>query len=220
MNPRVSLQKTAAMTLTEVLVVIAVVAVLLILLSPWQEPRAEGKARQIDCVNNLKQIGLAYFLWAGDHDGKFPMQVSVTNGGTMELTADGRDAWLNFLVMSNELNTPKVLWCVADRDQVTATNWTSDFSAANISYFVGLDASTNHPQMFLSGDDNFAIGGVPVKSGLLEVSTNAHITWTAKRHVNQGNIGLSDGSVASVTDSALANLLHQTGVATNRLAIP
>jgi prepilin-type processing-associated H-X9-DG protein len=83
-----------------------------------------------------------------------------------------------------------------------------------------MDADQGHPQMLLSGDDNFAIGGVPVKSGLLELSTNAPITWTAERHVNQGNIGLVDGSVASVTDSGLADLLRQTGVTTNRLAIP
>ena len=235
MNPRVSNQKTAAMTLVEVLVVIAVLVVLAaMLLSVDDERPGKAKAMRIYCVNNLKQIGLGYFLWAGDHDGKFPMQVSVTNGGTMELTADGRNAWLNFLVMSNELNTPKVLWCVADRDRVTATNWTSGFSAANISYFVGLDADTNHPQMFLSGDDNFAIGSVPIKSGLLEFSTNAPIAWTTERHdvpdkpnfwvptrhSFSGNIGLYDGSVVMLTGSGLTNFLHKTGVATNRLGIP
>jgi hypothetical protein len=74
--------------------------------------------------------------------------------------------------------------------------------------------------MFLSGDDNFAIGGVPVKPGLLEFSTNAPITWTAERHNRLGNIVLDDGSVADTTSSFLQQLLVQTGVATNRLAIP
>jgi hypothetical protein len=36
-----------------------------------------------------------------------------------------------------------------------------------------------NPQMILSGDDNFEISGVPVKSGLLELSSNAPISWTA-----------------------------------------
>ena len=218
MNPRVSHQKTAAMTLLEVLVVIAVLVFLAAMLLPMLA-RNKPQGRSM-CVNTIRQVGLSYRIWADDHNGKFPMQVSVADGGTMELTADGKNPWLNFLVMSNLLSTPKNLWCPADKGDVLATNWTSGFSAKNVSYFVGLDANTNHPQMFLSGDDNFAVGGVPVKSGLLEFSTNAPIVWTAKRHVNSGNIDLADGSVASVTDSGLINLLHQTGVATNRLAIP
>ena len=172
-----------------------------------------------NCVNNLKQIGLAYRIWAGDNNGKYPMQVSVTNGGTMEL-ANGRNAWINLFVMSNELSTPKLLYCPADNNHVRATNFTTDFNNSKISYFVGLDANTNSPQVFLSGDDNFAIGGVPVKSGLLELSTNAPISWTAARHKFVGNIGLADGSVQMVSNSGLTNLLHQTGLATNRLAIP
>jgi hypothetical protein len=220
MKPRVSHQKTAALTLTEVLVVICVVAVLVLVILPGVIPDGPRKAPRINCLNNLQQIGLAYRIWAGDHNGKFPMQVSVTNGGTMELTADGKNPWLNFLAMSNVLNTPKYLVCPSDKDRVGATDFTNGLSAKNISYFVGLDADTNHPQMFLSGDDNFAIGGVPVRSGLLELSTNASITWTAERHVNGDNIGRADGSVSSVSNSQFANLLRQTGVATNRLAIP
>ncbi len=216
MKPRVSNQKTAALTLVEVLVVIAVLAVLAaIFLPPAYSPR-----KSILCVDNMKEIGLAYRIWAGDNNDKYPMQVSVTNGGAMELIADGRNVWLNFLVMSNELSTPKILICPQDKKHLpTAVDFSSGL-AGHISYFVGMDADQGHPQMLLSGDDNFAIGGVPVKSGLLELSTNVPITWTAERHVNQGNIGLVDGSVETVNNSGLTNLLRQTGIATNRLAIP
>jgi hypothetical protein len=74
--------------------------------------------------------------------------------------------------------------------------------------------------MLLSGDDNFEIGGVPVKSGLLELSTNTPISWTAARHKFVGNIGLSYGSVQQVTQSGLRQAVQQAGFATNRLAIP
>ncbi len=137
----------------------------------------------------------------------------------MELN-NGRNAWLNYLAMSNVLDTPHVLWCPDDKGHVLATNWTSGFSAKNISYFVGLDASTNHPHMFLSGDDNFVIGGVPVKSGLLEFSTNAAIAWTEERHFFAGNIVFADGSVEQTSLQGLQKAAQNTGVATNRLAIP
>jgi prepilin-type processing-associated H-X9-DG protein len=218
MNPRVSHQKTAAMTMIELFVVLVVLAVLVAFFLPALSHN--GYVRKINCVNNLKQIGLAYRIWAGDNNEKYPMQVSVTNGGTMEFTADGRNAWFNFLVMSNELSTPVVVVCPEDKEhQPPSANFSSQL-AGHTSYFVGMDADLGHPQMLLSGDDNFAIGGVPVKSGLLEISTNAAIGWTSARHGGAGNIGLVDGSAETVHNSGLANLLRQTGLATNRLAIP
>jgi prepilin-type N-terminal cleavage/methylation domain-containing protein len=218
MKPRFSNQRNHALTLIEVLVVIAVLAVLVAMLLPTG-PHVGQKAIRINCVNNLKEIGLAYKLWAGDHNDKLPMEVSVTNGGTMELVADGKNAWLNFLVMSNELSTPKILYCYADEDHVYAAKFSSDLQS-NVSYFVGLNATTNYPQSILSGDDNFEISGVPVKPSLLEISTNASISWSAARHKFVGNIGLADGSVQMVNNSGLTNLLQQTGLATDRLAIP
>jgi prepilin-type processing-associated H-X9-DG protein len=85
----------------------------------------------------------------------------------------------------------------------------------------------------MSGDDNFALNGVPVKSGLFAFATNAFITWGPGRHGDVprhfwtapprhfvGNIGYADGSVAEVSDSRLEESLVLTGLATNHLAIP
>ncbi|HEX7569749.1 MAG TPA: type II secretion system protein, partial [Verrucomicrobiae bacterium] len=83
-----------------------------------------------------------------------------------------------------------------------------------------VDANPKDPQMLLSGDDNFAISGIPVKSGLLEISSNTPIAWTSARHKFAGNIGLADGSVQQVSNSELTNSLQPTGSATIRLAIP
>ena len=218
MKPRVSNQKTGAMTLVEVLVVVFVLFILVaLLLRPTSGHRPSMRSM---CINNLKIVGLAFRVWADDHNGKFPMQVPVTNGGTMGLNANGQNAWLNFLVLSNELSTPKHLYCPTDKDQVAATSFTTGFSAKNISYFVGMDADKGLPQMFLSGDDNFTVGGVPVKSGPLEFSANTAITWADSRHGLCGNIGLVDGSVKMVSLQSLQQVIQNTGVATNRLAIP
>jgi competence protein ComGC len=217
MKPRVSNHKTAALTLVEVLVVICLVAVLVALLLP--SLAAAKRHSGPGCANWLKQIALAGYIWAGDHNGKYPFEISVTNGGTMELN-NGRNAWLNFFVMSNELSTPKVLLCPQDKQhQPPATNFSWQL-AGHISYFVGLDAKVGNPQSILSGDDNLEIGGVRVKSGLLELSTNVMIGWTVDRHNRCGNIVLGDGSVRTFSNSSFTNWLHQSGVAANRLAVP
>jgi competence protein ComGC len=206
------------LTLVEVLAIVAVASLLLCLGVAWLI-QARQRSGSICCNCNLKQIGLSFRVWEGDHNDKYPMQTSVTNGGTMEL-ANGSTAWVNFAVISNELSTPKVLICPADMTRIYAANFTTDFNNGKVSYFVSLDASSDQPEIFLSGDENFAIGGVPVKSGLLELSTNMAITWTTARHKFIGNIGLADGSVQQITTTNLEQAIQSTGVATNRLAIP
>jgi prepilin-type N-terminal cleavage/methylation domain-containing protein/prepilin-type processing-associated H-X9-DG protein len=226
MKPRCSNQRNHALTLTEVLVSVAVVCVLagagyLMFHRPKVVRRIvhQNRSSEIQCVNNLKQIGLAFRIWEGDNGDKYPMQVSVRKGGAKETVLKGNVAAC-FQVMSNELYTPKMLICPADADRSVAKNFTAGFDNSKVSYFAGVDAADDKPAMFLSGDDNFAIDAVLVKSGLLLLATNAPVSWTAARHVNRGNIGLADGSVQTTDSSFLHQLLVQTGVATNRLALP
>jgi prepilin-type N-terminal cleavage/methylation domain-containing protein len=218
MKPRCSNQRTKALTLVEVLVVITVLAVLVAIILPGLAA-AKRKSSRLGCVSNLKEIGLAYLEWPGDNGDKYPMEISVTNGGSMELVVTG-NVLTTFLVMSNELSTPKILHCPEDTEHIK-TNSFAVLASSNISYFIGADVTNGAaPQAILSGDDNFEIGGVPVKFGLLELSTGTPISWTAARHKFVGNLGMADGSVQQATSFYLRQLLQQTSVATNRLAIP
>jgi prepilin-type N-terminal cleavage/methylation domain-containing protein/prepilin-type processing-associated H-X9-DG protein len=226
MKPRCSNQRNHALTLTEVLVSAAIACVLagaayLMFHRPKVVRRIvhQNRSSEIQCVNNLKQIGLAYRIWEGDNGDKLPMQIPAKAGGAMEPAARGNVAPI-FQLMSNELSTPRILICPADADRSVAKNFTAGFDNSKVSYFAGVDAADDKPAMFLSGDDNFAIDAVLVKSGLLLLATNAPVSWTAARHVNRGNIGLADGSVQTTDSSFLHQLLVQTGVATNRLALP
>ncbi|MBE0545360.1 MAG: type II secretion system protein [Verrucomicrobia bacterium] len=218
-------------TLFEVLIIVAVLIIAAVLMLP-SFAKSRARASKTSCTYNVKQVHLSFRLWALDNGDKFPMQVSVTNGGTMELVDSG-SVYVHFLVMSNDLQTPKILICPQDADpkRLTATTFASPTPAGtpgqipftndhSVSYFVGVDADETQPQTILTGDANLTVGGVPVSRGLLSLWTNAPVSWTKDRHVNQGNIGLADGSVTGVNTPGLRELLMNTGASTNRLAMP
>jgi type II secretory pathway pseudopilin PulG len=221
MKPICCKQNNRAFTLMEAMVVIFMLAVLATMLLPPSQSHRKNAAMRAACVNNLKQVGLAFRMWDNGSTAYYPMNLSVTRGGTKELIVTG-DVAQTFLVMSNELTTPKILYCPADTKRFPATNFASGFNNENISYFIGVDANGDDPQMILAGDDNFEIGDVPVKSGLLNLSSKTPITWSAARHKFAGNLCYSDGSVQLVKVLGSTNLLHQAEFVTNgiRLAIP
>jgi prepilin-type processing-associated H-X9-DG protein len=205
-------------TLVDILMIVFILAVLAVVLWP-KMARPNMHSARIRCTNNLKQLGLGYRQWALDNGDKNPMRVSITNGGTMELVESGV-VYPHYQVMSNELNTPKILRCPDDKSRTAATSFTTNFSDKNLSYFVGVDAVDTAPQMFISGDDNFTVNGKKPKPGLLLLATNSPVAWTKDRHVNQGNIGLADGSVQQFSTGKLMEGFCNTGLATNRLALP
>lgn len=202
------------LTLIEVLVIIGVIAILACVFLPATEPN-KARAERIMCVNNLKQCGLAFTIWEGNHGDKFPMDVVETNGGTAEFTS-GPNLWRHFQVMSNELSTPKVLICPAD-SRLAATNFIS-LRNSNISYFVGLSATETDPQSILFGDRNIT-NGTPIRNGILELTTNHPAGWTSEMHRGVENIALADGSVQQVSTAGLRNGLANSGL-TNRLQMP
>jgi competence protein ComGC len=210
-------QRTTALTKIEVVVIVAALAILAALLLPALAA-AKRKSSRIGCINNVKQIGISFRIWEGDHGDKYPMAVSVTNGGAMELVATGNVVTC-FQVMSNELSTPRILRCPEDTRRTYATNFSTGFSDANISYFVNQDAAEAYPQMILDGDDNLQIDGKPVQPGILTLWTNGHVGWTKGRHHGNGNIGFADGHADQVTSHGLKSALVGSS-ATNRLAIP
>ena len=72
--------RTSGFTLIELLVVIAIIAILAAILFPVFA-QAREKARQISCLSNLKQIGLAMMMYVQDYDETFPMtQYSLVAG--------------------------------------------------------------------------------------------------------------------------------------------
>ena len=226
-------QEIRAFTLIELLVVIAIIAILAAMLLPALAA-AKRKAQRVNCTNNLRQVGIAFRIWAGDHGEKYPMQVAgggglavysggvdQDRGGATDCVNNGAKTHGIFLVMSNELNAPKILACPSDT-RTAASNFDpfgpapigqTSFGYTNVSYFVGVDAQDTSPQMFLAGDRNMGNGNPPTTLfiALTVVTTNnTQVGWSSGQHLRQGNVALADGSVQSLDRWALQDSLRKT----------
>jgi prepilin-type N-terminal cleavage/methylation domain-containing protein len=219
------LKQNKAFTLIELLVVIAIIAILAALLLPALAA-AKRKAQRINCISNLKQVGIAFRLWEGDNGDKYPMAVSTTYNGAKEKvysasSTPGAAYGLTnvFVVMSNELSTPKILVCPSD----STRNYTTNFANLvdnknNMSYFVCGDAAETYPQMILDGDRNIGIVTIQNSPATTtnSLTTPANFQWTGlwwawtavDMHLRVGNIGMADGSAQQTTVAGLQTALY------------
>jgi prepilin-type N-terminal cleavage/methylation domain-containing protein len=218
-HPRTS--KLSAFTLLELLIVLVVIVIVAALFLPYRRPSRQ-KAARIQCVNQLKNIGLGLRIFSTDNNGSLPWQVSTTNGGAMEHLANPNLAWAHFHALSNELSTPSILICPLDRGVLQGKTWATTRTNRALSYFLGMQAKEGQPSSILAGDSNLELNGRPLQTEIVLVRTNNTLRFDNTRHDASGNILLGDGSVQQVTSSRFRELVVEASRSgfTNRWLIP
>ncbi|HXC36061.1 MAG TPA: prepilin-type N-terminal cleavage/methylation domain-containing protein [Candidatus Acidoferrales bacterium] len=187
------LKRKKGFTLIELLVVIAIIAILAAMLLPVLAA-AKRRAQRINCVSNLRQVGLGLRIWEGDNGNAYPMAVSTSAGGAMEWLSDQSSAgqagtYSQFSITnvfddcSNELTTTKIFVCPSDSGRNYATNFgelgvgnpsnsgsapgTPGAGTNAISFFICGDCNEGYPQMIMDGDRNVGSTGTQPASAIV-----------------------------------------------------
>jgi prepilin-type N-terminal cleavage/methylation domain-containing protein/prepilin-type processing-associated H-X9-DG protein len=190
-------RRASAFTLVELLTVISIIAILAGLLLPVVS-RSQQRAKHVWCESNLRQIGIAFHSFAHDHNSKFPMEVSMNDGGSLEFVQNGYlingpfyFEFRHFQPLAGSLVTPKILICPADT-RLPAANF-SVMQNSNVSYFVGVDADYFKPMSILAGDGNLVTS--PQSPTILRNEAGVRLRWTRELHQFKGNVLFADSHV-------------------------
>lgn len=124
-----AIPSTKSFTLIELLVVIAIIAILAALLMPALS-QARDKARQVKCISQLKQIGLAFMMYMQDYDEYLPAAATTENA----------NAWPNRVrpYCGKKYGTGTIFWCPSS--EVTHNPW-CDYG---VNAMYSGDGSKNH----------------------------------------------------------------------------
>jgi prepilin-type N-terminal cleavage/methylation domain-containing protein/prepilin-type processing-associated H-X9-DG protein len=185
-----------AFTLLELLSVIAVISILAALLFSAVQG-AKARSRSVNCLSQLRQIGIASIAFADETKRHLFVPARVPTGTITNLLLEPFEAVIH------EAGTAKIFLCPADTERLAAPNLTS-LQQSNTSYFVSWSAVMEQPQSIVTGDRNITEvqpfagipGGVPsLMTGTRRLHRTNTFGWWRDMHRSKGNLLLADGSV-------------------------
>lgn len=191
-------------TLIELLVVIAIIAILAAILFPVFA-KAREKARQNNCLSNLKQLSTGMVQYVQDYDEMFPQNCSGTGqDATTCLAPGGADRDFYFIALAPYMKNTQILACPSDssnliRDGRTGTTSTSGsypggLDYAQNQYLDAVNLSTvarpaNVAMLACSTINYFRLESPRLSGG----TTYNHNQWAETRHNDGYNLSFVDG---------------------------
>jgi prepilin-type processing-associated H-X9-DG protein/prepilin-type N-terminal cleavage/methylation domain-containing protein len=173
----------SSFTLLELLVVIAMISVLAALMTPALA-NARAKARQVQCSSNLRQVGLAFHMYADEHGDYYP---EAWDGSLR-----WQDKLLPYLSATNATAGKSVLICPsAQVDPVL------DYNVYKKNQWPATNAEKYDSQVILAFDgtmDNTAAA-----------DSSDYSNYVTNRHAGSANYLFGDGHISSLTSTLQTN---------------
>jgi prepilin-type N-terminal cleavage/methylation domain-containing protein/prepilin-type processing-associated H-X9-DG protein len=192
-------------TLIELLVVIAIIAILMAILIPTLH-RAREQGQRAACLSNLKQLTLAWIMYADENDNKI-VAGSTGKGGENNVPAK-EDGWVHWAGYSD---------ATTEQDQIRAIEEGALFPYCKMGKLYRCPSGLRGEMRTYSIVD--AMNGWPTKPELI-VKNRMRITRPGERivFVDEGWITLASWSIPYDRESWWGSAVTQTGIlaASNR----
>lgn len=196
--------KPFAFTLVELLVVIAVIAILASLLLPALSS-AKKRARAVQCLNNLKQIGAAVHMYANDHDNTLQLDALIPGSAT----------WASILFTNVNLEQRDMFVCPSYKP-FAWENWLNVYGIRRDGptncvtgpngIFLRVDCVNNPTEYLLVGDTTSQAQGGFTARQYYRFQVSSPLRMVHARHFGRANGLFLDGHVEPCHKTRLEGL--------------